>query len=196
MRPTTAISALSATTHSSCSTSSETCEGAKLRPGNVHSAHNWRDVLEPILSRYERTGVRRYFRADAAFAKPGVYEYLEERRVLYAIRLPGNEVLQWETAPLLRKPVGRLPRKPIIWYDDFWYQAGVGTAPGGWWPRWSGTGESCSLGWASSSPTCRLALKGYCISTMAEVLPSRGSKRASTPRTGPGSRVTGSLLTR
>ena len=100
------------------------CEGAMLRPGNVHSAHDWRDVLEPILSRYERTGVRRYFRADAAFAKPGVYEYLEGRRVLYAIRLPSNEVLQWEIAPLLRRLVGRPPRKPIIWYDDFWYQAG------------------------------------------------------------------------
>ena len=46
------------------------------------------------MARYERTGVRRYFRADAAFAKPEVYEYLEERRVLYAIRLPSNEVLQ------------------------------------------------------------------------------------------------------
>ena len=56
--------------------------------GNVHSARRWRDVLDPILSRYGATGVRRYFRADAAFAKPDIYEYLEERRVFYAIRLP------------------------------------------------------------------------------------------------------------
>ena len=105
------------------------CEGAMLRPGNVHSAHNWREVLDPIVARYVRTGVRRYFRADAAFAKPEVYEYLEERRVLYAIRLPRNEVLQWEIAPLLRRPVGRPPKKPIIWYDDFWYQAGSWDRP-------------------------------------------------------------------
>ena len=105
------------------------CEGAMLRPGNVHSADNWRQVLDPILARYDRTGVRRYFRADAAFAKLGVYEYLEERRVLYAMRLPSNEVLQWEIAPLLRRPVGRPPRKPIIWYDDFWYQAGSWDRP-------------------------------------------------------------------
>ena len=64
------------------------CEGAMLRAGNVHSAHRWRDVLDPILSRYGATGVRRYFRADAAFAKPDIYEYLEERHVLYAVRLP------------------------------------------------------------------------------------------------------------
>ena len=56
------------------------CEGAMLRAGNVHSAHRWRDVLDPILSRYGATGVRRYFRADAAFAKLDIYEYLEERR--------------------------------------------------------------------------------------------------------------------
>ena len=105
------------------------CEGAMLRPGNVHSADNWREVLEPILARYERTGVRRYFRADAAFAKPGVYDYLDERRVFYAIRLASNEVLQWEIAPLLRRPVGRPPRKPIVWYDDFWYQAGSWNRP-------------------------------------------------------------------
>ena len=66
------------------------------------------------MARYERTGVRRYFRADAAFAKLEVYEYVEERRVLYAIRLPSNEALQWEIAPLLRRPVGRPPKKPII----------------------------------------------------------------------------------
>ena len=60
-----------------------------LRAGNVHSAHRWRDVLDPILSRYGATGVRRYFRTDAAFAQPDIYEYLEARHVLYAIRLPG-----------------------------------------------------------------------------------------------------------
>lgn len=52
-----------------------------LRPENVHSAHDWQQGLDPILTRYEWAGVRRHFRVDAAFAKPEVYEYLEERRV-------------------------------------------------------------------------------------------------------------------
>ena len=95
-----------------------------LRAGNVHSAHKWRQVLDPILSRYGETGLRRYFRADAAFAKPDIYEYLEERHILYAIGLPGNEVLQREIAPLLIRPVGRPPKRPVILYDDFWYRAG------------------------------------------------------------------------
>ena len=51
-------------------------------------------MLDPILARYERTGVQRDFRADAAFAKPEGHEYMEEQRVLYAIRLPSNEALQ------------------------------------------------------------------------------------------------------
>jgi hypothetical protein len=55
------------------------CEGAVLRPGNVHSADRWREVLEPVVERYRRTGTRLLFRADAAFAKPEVYHYLEER---------------------------------------------------------------------------------------------------------------------
>ena len=44
---------------------------------------------------------------DAAFAKPDIYEYLEERRVFYAIRLPSNKVLQYEIAPLLIRWGGR-----------------------------------------------------------------------------------------
>ena len=101
------------------------CEGAMLRAGNVHSAHRWRDVLDPVLSRYGATGVRRYFRADAAFAKSDIYEYLEERRrPFYAIRLPEQRSAAIrEIAPLLlRRPVGRPPKRPVIRYDDFWYQ--------------------------------------------------------------------------
>jgi len=99
------------------------CEGAMLRPGNVHSAERWREVLEPIVERYRKTGVRLLFRADAAFAKPEVYEYLEQRDIGYAIRLPANEVLHEHIKHLLKRPVGRPPKKPSIWYHDFQYQA-------------------------------------------------------------------------
>ena len=52
-------------------------ERCALRPGNVHSADGWREVLEPVVDRYRDRKLRRYFRADAAFALPEVYEYLE-----------------------------------------------------------------------------------------------------------------------
>jgi len=99
------------------------CEGAMLRPGNVHSAERWREVLEPIVERYKKRGIRLLFRGDAAFAKPEVYLYLEPRDIGYAIRLPANEVLQEHIKHLLKRPVGRPPKKPIIWYHDFQYQA-------------------------------------------------------------------------
>ena len=105
------------------------CEGAMLRPGNVHSAYSWQEVLQPIVARYERAGIRRYFRADAAFAKPEIYCYLEERGFLYAIRLPINDVLEREIRHLLKRPVGRPSKKPIIRYHDFQYQAGSWDIP-------------------------------------------------------------------
>ena len=48
------------------------CEGALLRPGNVHSADGWKELLEPIVTCYEKKTVRKYFRGDAAFAKPEI----------------------------------------------------------------------------------------------------------------------------
>jgi hypothetical protein len=51
-------------------------ERSALRPGNVHSADGWKDVLEPVVARYRERDIRRYFRADAAFANPEVYAFL------------------------------------------------------------------------------------------------------------------------
>jgi hypothetical protein len=65
-------------------------ERSLLRPGNVHSAEDWRLVLEPVVERYRNRDLRRYFRADAAFAKPEIYEFLEAEGYAYAIRLPTN----------------------------------------------------------------------------------------------------------
>lgn len=99
------------------------CEGAMLRPGNVHSADNWKDVLAPIVKRYEHTQ-RKYFRGDAAFAIPDLYEYLEEHSFQYAIRLPANQILQEEIRHLLTRSVGRPSKEPDIYHDEFMYQAG------------------------------------------------------------------------
>ena len=63
------------------------------------------------------------FPGRAAFAKPGVYEYLEEQRVFYSIRLPSNEVLDREIQHPPKRPAGRPPKKTIVSYYDFRYQA-------------------------------------------------------------------------
>ena len=45
-------------------------ERCALRPGNVHSADGWKDVLDPVVQRYRGKVTRIYFRAHAAFAMP------------------------------------------------------------------------------------------------------------------------------
>lgn len=100
------------------------CEGAHLRPGNVHSADGWRYLLEPIVKRCVALGKKLYLRGDAAFASPDVYGYLEENRILYAIRIKANARLEEHIEHLTRRPVGRPPLKPRVLYHDFSYRAG------------------------------------------------------------------------
>jgi hypothetical protein len=69
------------------------CLAATLRPGNVHSADGWEEVLLPVIDRYQARKQTVIVRADAAFALPALYEALERRDVAYAIRLPANQVL-------------------------------------------------------------------------------------------------------
>ena len=104
-------------------------ERCALRPGNVHSAHGWQDVLEPVVARYRNKPLRRYFRGDAAFAIPEVYEFLEAESFSYAIRLPANKVLQGSIAHLLKRPVGRPPSDVRRYHASFSYQAATWTKP-------------------------------------------------------------------
>ena len=73
-------------------------ERCALRPGNVHSADGWEGVLKPVVARYRGKVWRIYFRADAGFANPDVYEFLEAERIKYAIRLPASRILQERSA--------------------------------------------------------------------------------------------------
>ena len=104
-------------------------ERSALRPGNVHSADGWEAVLAPVVARYRGKVSRLYFRADAGFANPDVYEFLEGEGIKYAIRLPKNRVLQDRIGYLLARPVGRPPHHVRRSYANFTYQAGSWTKP-------------------------------------------------------------------
>ena len=67
---------------------------AQLRPGNVHSADGCEQLLLPEIERQRKQGKEVWFRADATFAKPEIYEAFEERGAKYAIRIPAN--VQWK----------------------------------------------------------------------------------------------------
>ncbi|MBU4175786.1 MAG: IS1380 family transposase [Actinobacteria bacterium] len=99
------------------------CEGAVLRPGNVHSADGWREFLSPIVDKYKEMDKKLYLRGDAAFAIPDIYEYLEDKGVLYAIRLKANNNLHREIDHLMTRPVGRPSKKPKVFFHDFSYRA-------------------------------------------------------------------------
>jgi hypothetical protein len=47
-------------------------------------------VLDPVVARYWGKVSRIYFRADAGFANPEVYEFLEAARSKYAIGQPDS----------------------------------------------------------------------------------------------------------
>ena len=100
-------------------------ERCALRNGNVHSADGWRDVLDPVIARYaDRDLGGRFFRADAAYAIPAIYERLEEAGYFYAIRLPANNVLREKIAHRLTRPVGRPSLTKVKrFFEDFHYQA-------------------------------------------------------------------------
>lgn len=104
-------------------------ERCALRPGNVHSADDWRSVLDPVVARYCGKVSRVYFRADAGFANPEVYEFLEAQRIKYVIRLPKNQVLQERIGYLLTRPIGRPPNHVRRSYANFHYQAASWSKP-------------------------------------------------------------------
>jgi Transposase DDE domain group 1 len=99
------------------------CLAATLRPGNVHSADGWEEVLLPVIDRYQAWEQTVVVRADAAFALPALYEALERRDVAYAIRLPASQVLERTIEDLLTRPRGRPSHAPLVRYRSFQYQA-------------------------------------------------------------------------
>ena len=98
-------------------------EYAKLRPGNVASADDWQSVLGSVIQRYRDLGVPKFFRGDAAFAIPDLYELLEAEGYRYVIRLKGNPILDRHIGHLLKRPVGRPSKTPKRLYHSFEYQA-------------------------------------------------------------------------
>ena len=84
--------------------------GAKLRPGNAHSADGVLDLITPLVERYRPRFRQFWLRGDAAFAGPDLYEFCERKRITYFIRLPSNNSLKRHILPHLKRPVGRPPK--------------------------------------------------------------------------------------
>jgi hypothetical protein len=98
-------------------------EQAMLRRGNHHIAKFWRRVLLPVIERYRRFNMPKFFRGDAAFGDPKLMTLLEAEGYRYAIRIKANAVLEREIGHLLTRPVGRPSYKATVFYHSFQYQA-------------------------------------------------------------------------
>ena len=124
VRPTTAISGVPAIIPCSCSTSSAIWNGVLSAPATSTAPTAGATFWNPSLSVTGKRDLRRYFRGDAAFASPDIYEFLEAEAYTYAVRLKANAVLQESIAHLLSRPVGSPPNHVRRYYASFSYQAG------------------------------------------------------------------------
>jgi len=98
--------------------------GARLRPGNAHSAEGVLDLISPLVERYRSWFRQLWLRGDAAFAGPDLYEFCEKKRIIYFIRLSSNNSLKRHILPHLRRPVGRPPKSGVhVRVIEFQYQA-------------------------------------------------------------------------
>ena len=103
----------------------------QLREGTAHTAAGGVDFLLPLLDSVERELCQvAAVRIDAAFPEEKILRALEDRRTPYVARVKNNAVLNRMAEPFLKRPVGRPPHEPRIWFYEHDYQAGSGRTHG------------------------------------------------------------------
>jgi hypothetical protein len=103
--------------------------GAKLRPGNVHTADGGLAFVLPILRRARTWAEQVWLRIDAGFPEPELLETLEEEGFLYVARLKTNAALERLAAPYLALPRDGAAGEERVWTHELQYQAGSWTHP-------------------------------------------------------------------
>jgi Transposase DDE domain group 1 len=78
---------------------------AVLRPGNTHGSHGALAVLKRLIKKLKKAYPEALilFRADAGFAVPALYRYLERQEIRYVIGFITNNRVLAQSAPLLLK---------------------------------------------------------------------------------------------
>ncbi len=106
---------------------------AVLRPGNTHASKGALAVLKRLIKKLKRAYPRALilFRADAGFAVPALYRYLERQEIRYVIGFITNHRLLAQTAPLLLKAQRQYQEtgEKQRLFTAFSYQAGSWTRP-------------------------------------------------------------------
>lgn len=99
--------------------------GAKLRPGNVHTADGGMQFALPILRRAREWAEQVWLRMDAGFPEGMLLDQLEEEGFLYVARINGNPVLKRMAAPYVTQPS---PERRVQTHELI-YQAAKWTRP-------------------------------------------------------------------
>lgn len=99
--------------------------GAKLRPGNVHTADGGMQFALPILRRAREWAEQVWLRMDAGFPEGTLLDQLEEEEFLYVARINGNPVLKRMAAPYVTQP----PPEGQVRTHELIYQAAKWTRP-------------------------------------------------------------------
>jgi hypothetical protein len=100
--------------------------GARLRPGNVHTADGGMEFALPILRRARTWAEQVWLRIDAGFPESKLLDRLEEEGFLYVARLNGNQRLKQMAAPYVTQP---LAEGQQVRTHELIYQAAKWTRP-------------------------------------------------------------------
>ena len=96
----------------------------QLREGNVYTSEGGVDFVLPLLDHIERELCQvAAVRIDAGFPGEPFLGALEGRRNPYVARVKNNAVLDRMAEPFLKRPVGRPPSEPRIWFHEMTYRA-------------------------------------------------------------------------
>jgi hypothetical protein len=106
---------------------------AMLRPGNTHASNGALAVLKRLIKKLKKAypDALILFRADAGFAVPALYRYLERQEIRYVIGFITNSLVLAQTATLLLKAQRQYQEtggKQRL-FTSFSYQAGSWTRP-------------------------------------------------------------------
>jgi hypothetical protein len=106
---------------------------AVLRPGNTHASHGALAVLKRLIKKLKKAypGALILFRADAGFAFPALYRYLEQPESRYVIGFTTNNRVLAKAAPLLEKAQRQYQetKEKQRLFTSFSYQAESWTHP-------------------------------------------------------------------
>ena len=103
---------------------------ARLRTGNVHTAEGALDFILDLVDRVETTLCQvALVRIDAGFPDETLLAGLEANGTPYVARIKNNKVLDRLAAPHLRRPTGRPPAEPRVWFHEMTYAAGSWSRP-------------------------------------------------------------------